>query len=127
MHVSGAGQNFVGCDPNSVIDAADRLEIEQLVCSIPIIGGKWATPAAVRACNDAMLAATRRFRDRILGYCRLNAVYGREALQERAGCVWREGMTGIKLFKHDRMNGRAVVPVTERTIVVDGTILSRAG
>jgi predicted amidohydrolase YtcJ len=28
MHVSGGGQSFFGCDVESVIDAADRLEID---------------------------------------------------------------------------------------------------
>ena len=49
MHVSGGGRSFPGCEVDSVIDAADRLEIEQLACSIPITGGRWATPESIKA------------------------------------------------------------------------------
>jgi predicted TIM-barrel fold metal-dependent hydrolase len=127
MHVSGAGQNFLGCEPDSVIDAADRLEIDQLVCSIPITGGKWATPAEVRACNDAMLAAMRCFPDRILGYAYLNPGHSREAMQELDRCVVREGMTGIKLYNQYKINDPVVFPLIERTIELGVPILSHAG
>src|SRR3954464_13263307 len=127
MHVSGAGQNFPGCEPDSVIDAADRLEIDQLVCSIPITGGKWATPEEVRACNDAMLSAMRQFPGRILGYAYLNPGYSREALRELDRCVVREGMTGIKLYNQYKINDPVVFPLIERTIELGVPILSHAG
>src|SRR4051812_19866587 len=127
MHVSGAGQNFLGCEPDSVIDAADRLEIDQLVCSIPITGGKWATPEEVCACNDAMLSAMRRYPDRILGDCYFNPRYGREALQELDRCVVREGMVGIKLYNQYKITDPVVFPLIERTIELGVPILSHAG
>jgi predicted TIM-barrel fold metal-dependent hydrolase len=127
MHVCGAGQRFLGCEADSVIDAADRLEIEQLVCSIPIIGGFWATPQEVRDCNDAVLAAMRRYPGRILGYAFLNPGHPREALAELDRCVVREAMVGIKLYNQYKINDPVVFPLIERTIELGVPILSHAG
>ena len=125
MHVDGAGQNF-GCPVDAVIDAADRLEIDQLACSIPITGGRWATPDEVRACNDAMLDAMRRHPKRILGYCFLNPGYGREALAELDRCVVREGFIGIKLYNQYKINDPVLFPLIERTIELGVPILVHA-
>lgn len=127
MHVAGAGQSFAGCEVESVIDAADRLGIEKLACSIPITGGKWATPDEVRACNDAMLVAMRSFPDRILGYAFLNPGYMREALDELNRRVVREGFIGIKLYNQYKINDPVVFPLIERTIALGVPILSHAG
>jgi predicted TIM-barrel fold metal-dependent hydrolase len=127
MHVSGRLQSFAGCEVDSVIDAADRLEIEKLACSIPIIGGRWATPDEVRECNDGVLDAMRRYPRRILGYCFLNPGYPREALAELERCVMREGMIGIKLYNQYKINDPVVFPLIERTIELGVPILSHAG
>jgi len=126
MHVSGGSQRFLGCDVDSVIDAADRLEIDQLACSIPITGGRWATPAEVRECNDGLLEAMRRHRTRILGYCFLNPGYGSEALRELERCVVDEGMVGVKLYNQYKINDPVVFPLIERTIELGVPILVHA-
>jgi predicted TIM-barrel fold metal-dependent hydrolase len=126
MHVSGGGQNFFGCDVDSVIDAADRLEIDQLACSIPITGGRWATPDEVRACNDGMLEAMRRHPTRILGYCFLNPGYARETLAELERCVVRAGMIGVKLYNQYKINDPVCFPLIERTIELGVPILVHA-
>jgi predicted TIM-barrel fold metal-dependent hydrolase len=126
MHVCGGGQRFLGCDVESVIDAADRLEIEQLACSIPITGGRWATLADVRACNDGLLEAMRRYPKRILGYCFLNPGFGREALAELDRCVLRERMLGVKLYNQYKINDPVVFPIIERTIELAVPILVHA-
>ena len=126
MHVSGGGQRFLGCDVDSVINAADRLGIDQLACSIPITGGRWATPDEVRACNDGMLEAMRRYPKRILGYCFLNPGYGREAVEELERCVVREGMTGVKLYNQYKINDPVTFPLIERTIELGVPILVHA-
>jgi predicted TIM-barrel fold metal-dependent hydrolase len=126
MHVCGGGQRFLGCDADSVIDAADRLGIDQLVCSIPITGGRWATPDEVRACNDGLLEAMGRYPNRILGYCFLNPGYGREALEELERCVVREGMVGVKLYNQYKINDPVVFPIIERTIELGVPILVHA-
>ena len=126
MHVSGGGQRFAGCEVESVIDAADRLEIEQLACSIPITGGRWATPAEVRACNDGLLDAIRQYPKRILGYCFLNPGYTREALAELDRCIVRERMLGVKLYNQYKINDPVCFPIIERTIELGVPILVHA-
>ena len=126
MHVAGGSQRFLGCDADSVIDAADRLDIDQLVCSIPITGGRWATPDEVRASNDGMLDAMRRHPKRILGYCFLNPGYGREARAELDRCVVREGFIGVKLYNQYKINDPVVFPLIERTIELGVPILVHA-
>jgi len=126
MHVCGGPHRFYGCEVESVIDAADRLEIDQLVCSIPITGGRWATPAEARECNDAMLDAMRRFPKRLLGYAFLNPGYTREALDELNRCVVREGMAGIKLYNQYKINDPVVFPLIERCVELGVPILSHA-
>ena len=126
MHVNGAGQNF-GCPVDAVVDAADRLGIERLACSIPITGGRWATPDEVRACNDALLDAMRRHPERILGYCFLNPGYGRETLRELERCVVREGMIGVKLYNQYKVNDPVLFPLIERTIELGVPVLVHAG
>ena len=127
MHVSAGPHRFYGCEPDSLIDAADRLGIDRLACSIPITGGRWATPDEVRACNDGMLEAMRRYPTRILGYCFLNPGYAREALAELERCVVRAGMIGVKLYNQYKINDPVVFPLIERTIELAVPILSHAG
>jgi predicted TIM-barrel fold metal-dependent hydrolase len=127
MHVSAGSHRFAGCEPELVVDAADRLEIDQLVCSIPVTGGRQATPAEVRECNDGLLEALRRYPKRLLGYCFLNPGYGREALRELDRCVVREGMVGVKLYNQYKINDPVVFPLIERTIELGVPILSHAG
>ena len=125
MHVNGGGRNF-GCPVDDVIDAADRLEIDQLACSIPITGDPLATPDEVRACNDAMLEAMRRYPRRVLGYCFLNPGYTREALAELERCVVREKMIGVKLYNQYKINDPVIFPIIERTIELGVPILVHA-
>jgi predicted TIM-barrel fold metal-dependent hydrolase len=125
MHVNGAGQDF-GCELRSVIDAADRLGIERLACSVPIIGGRWATPDEVAACNDAMRDAIRAFPDRLLGYAFLNPGYGREALDELDRRVVGERFIGIKLYNQYKITDPVQFPVIERTIELGVPILVHA-
>jgi predicted TIM-barrel fold metal-dependent hydrolase len=125
MHVNGAGQDF-GCPADAVIAAADRLEIDQLACSIPRIAGYPATPDEVCACNDAILDAIRSFPRRILGYCFLNPGYRQEALGELERRVVRDGFIGVKLYNQYKINDPVQFPLIERTIELGVPILVHA-
>ena len=127
MHVAGGPHRFYGCAPESVIDAADRLDTEQLACSIPITGGRRATPDEVRECNNLVLGAMRRYPNRILGYCFLDPGNGRDAIDELNRCVVREGMIGAKLYNQFKINDPVVFPIIERSIELGVPILSHAG
>jgi predicted TIM-barrel fold metal-dependent hydrolase len=127
MHVSGGSFRYAGAEARNVVDAADRLGIDQLICSMPVVGGRWAPPEEVRACNDAMLAAMREYPERILGYCFLNPGYTREALEELDRCVVGEGMVGVKLYNQYKIHDPVVFPIIERTIELGVPILVHAG
>ena len=127
MHVAGGPHRFYGCEPDSVINAADRLGIDQLACSIPITGGRRATPDEVRECNDLVLGGMHQYPKRILGYCFLDPGNGRDASNELNRCVVREGMIGVKLYNQYKINDPVVFPIIERTIELGVPILSHAG
>lgn len=127
MHVSGGPQGFWCGETRVIIDAADRLGIDTLVCSIPMLGGARATPAQVRACNDDLLRSMREYPGRILGYCFLNPGYGREALQELERCVAGEGMVGVKLYNQYKISDPVTFPLIERSIEMGVPVLVHAG
>jgi uncharacterized protein len=127
MHVVGGPHRWGWADNAQIIDAADRLGIDHLVCSVPVTGGRWATPAQVQECNNAVLHAMRAFPGRILGYCFVNPGFGREALEEIERCVVDEGMVGVKLYNQYKINDPVVFPIIERTIELGVPILSHAG
>src|SRR4029079_13770478 len=88
--------------------------------------GRWATPDEVRACNDAVLEAIRRYPKRILGYCFLHPGDGSEGLQELDRCVVRDGMIGVKLYNQYKINDPVQFPIIERTIELGVPVLVHA-
>src|SRR5829696_5995627 len=65
-------------DDRSLIEVADRLEIDQLCCSI-LTPRRPATAAGFRECNRWLAEAMGRFPGRVLGYCYVNPGHQREA------------------------------------------------
>lgn len=123
MHLNGAGIDW-GWDHNDrVIEAADKLEIDQLICSIPWLAGM-PTMDEVRVCNDAVLDMMRRYPTRILGYCYLCPGY-QETLDELARCL-DQGMVGIKLYYQYKIWDPTVRPTIERAIELGIPILDHA-
>src|ERR1051326_3438172 len=133
MHVHGGVRSWGWEDDQRLIEAADRLGIDQMVCSIPATSGRdtadrvAASPDVVRANNDGVLRAMRRFPERILGYCYVNPGYGREALEEMERCIVGERMVGVKLYNQYKLNDPVVFPIIERTIEWGVPILMHAG
>lgn len=132
MHVAGrnAAVGWRGSwrDDRAVIDAADRLEIDRLCCSIPI-----QTPADrhtsedVREVNDSLLHAMARFPGRILGFAYLTPGFGGEALAELDRCVLKHGMVGVKLYNQYKCWDGAALPIVERAIELGIPILHHGG
>jgi predicted TIM-barrel fold metal-dependent hydrolase len=126
MHLNGGNYRWGWRDNREVIEAADALGIDQLCCSIPITGGRWAEPEEVRAVNDAVLAAMRRWPERILGYCFVIAGYHDQSLQEIDRCL-DAGMIGIKLYNQYKYSDPVVFPIAEKAIERGVPILGHAG
>src|SRR2546425_4504000 len=113
-------------DDRKLVDAADKLGIDQLCCSI-LTPRRPATAEGFRECNQWVAEAMRRFPGRVLGYCYVNPGYGREASDEIRRCVEDRGFAGIKLYNEYRVNEPVVRPVIELAIELRVPILHHAG
>lgn len=99
----------------NIIETADMLGIRKLFCSRPLTGGVMAEIDAVRAANDSILAAMKRFPGRIDGYCFVQPGNGQAALDEMDRCL-DAGMMGVKLYNQFKYNDPAVFPIAEKCI-----------
>ncbi len=108
-----------------VIDAADKLGIDQLCCSI-LPPERPTGLEGFRECNRWLDEAIQRFPGRILGYCFVNPGYTREALAEIRHYVEKRGFVGIKLYNDYRVTDPAVRPVIELAIELRIPILHHA-
>jgi predicted TIM-barrel fold metal-dependent hydrolase len=125
VHISGP-HLYDALTLDGLIDLADRLEIGQLCCSLPITMGM-PTPDDVRACNDAVYAAMQAHPGRILGYCYVNPGYATEALYEIERCVDGLGMIGVKLYRQYKASDPVVYPVIEEAIALGVPVLWHVG
>src|SRR5262245_15865224 len=98
-----------------LIEAADKLGINQILCSSPIVAGAMASIEAVREVNDAVLAAMKRHPDTIMGYCFVQPGNGQAALDEIERCIGA-GMIGVKLYNQFKYSDPAIFPIAERCI-----------
>lgn len=113
-------------DDRKLIEAADKLGIDKLCCSI-LTPRRPSTPEGFRECNRWVAEAMNRFPGRILGYCYVNPGYHREALDEIRRCIEDLGFIGIKLYNEYRCNEPVVFPVVELAIELRVPILQHAG
>ncbi len=110
----------------SLIDAADRLGIDKLCCSI-LTPTRPSDPDGFRQCNDWVADGMARYPDRVLGYCYVNPGYGREALAEIRRRVEDQGFIGVKLYNEYFANEPVVWPIIELCIELNVPILHHAG
>lgn len=124
MHVNSRNSRWGWDDNDRVIEAADRLGIDQLCVSIPVT---WGMPMMeeVRLCNDGVLSAMRRYPGRILGYCYICPGYA-ESLDEIDRCL-DQGMIGVKLYNQYKIWDPAVHLIIEKAIEEKAPILEHAG
>jgi len=115
-HLNHRSREIWEADDRKLIEAADKLGIDQLCCSIltPQRPNRWTA--------DGM----RRFPGRVLGYCYVNPGYGREALDEIRRCVEDRGFIGIKLYNEYTCNEPVVFPIVELAIELSVPILHHA-
>ena len=109
-----------------LIEAANKLGIDQLCCSI-LTAKRPATAEGFRQCNAWMAEAIKRFDGRVLGYCYVNPGCGREALEEIRCCVEDRGFIGIKLYNEHKCTEPIVFPLVELAIELRVPILHHAG
>ena len=109
-----------------LIDAADKLGIDQLCCSI-LTPRRPASVEGFRECNRALAEAIQRYPDRVLGYCYVNPGHTREAVDEVRRYVEEFGFIGVKLYNEHVCTEPVVAPVVEAAIELRVPILHHAG
>ena len=97
------------------VETAERLGIDKLCCSRPITGGALAAISAVREANESVLAAMKRYPDRIAGFAFIQPGNGQAAVDEISRCV-DAGMIGVKLYNQYKYSDPMVFPVAEKCI-----------
>lgn len=120
-----------GSDPNweesdgLLIEAADKLGIDQLACSIltPI---RPATVEGFTQCNEWMLDNMRRYPGRVLAYCYVNPGHHDAALAEVRKRI-DQGFLGVKLYNEHQCIEPVVWPVVELATELGVPVLEHAG
>lgn len=110
--------------PEVNVDFAERLGIEKMYLSKPVTRGL-GTPDEFRACNDVILAAMKKYPDRLKGMLTLNPQYGKESLEEIKRCVG-EGMVGVKVYYQVKINDPLFYPIVEKLIDLKMIMLMHA-
>jgi predicted TIM-barrel fold metal-dependent hydrolase len=113
-------------DDRKLIDAADKLGIDQLCCSI-LPPERPTTLEGFRSCNLWLAEAVKRFPGRVLGYVFVNLGYGQAALDEVRRYVEEHGFIGVKLYNDYRVTDPVVAPVLELAAKLRIPILHHAG
>lgn len=117
---------YLPYNPDVVVDYADRLGIEKLAVSKPMRPGSQGLPEEFIECNNLVLKAMKMYPDRFLGQMTLNPTYKKEALEEINRCM-DQGMVGLKLYNHVKINDPLFYPVIEKFIDLKMMILMHVG
>ncbi len=112
-------------DEAQVLEAADRLGIDRLCCSV--LPARPATVEGFQMANRVMAAAHKRHPDRFLGYCFVNPGCGAAAVEEIRRCLDQPGFIGVKLYNEHLCTDPVVFPVVELAIELRVPILHHAG
>ena len=124
-HLNHRSRKTWEVDDRKLIEAADKLGIDQLCCST-LTPQRPATAEGFRECNRWTADGMRRFGGRVLGYCYVNPGYQREALEEIRRCVEDRGFIGIKLYNEYNCTEPVVFPIVELAIELGVPILQHA-
>ena len=116
--------DLYGGGPEVQIDYADRLGIEKIIVSRPVVT-QTATPDDFREANDHVLRAMKLFPGRIMGQVTLNPVFEKESIEEIDRCT-DQGMVGIKLYYQVKINDPLFYPIIEKSIDLKMLILMHA-
>ena len=113
-------------DDRKLIDAADKLGIDQLCCSI-LPPERPTTQEGYRNCNRWLVEAIKRFPGRVLGYCFVNPRYGQDALDEIRRYIEEHGFIGVKLYNDVKVTDPSMAPLLELMARLKAPLLHHAG
>lgn len=117
---------FTDDSPETQLDFADRLNIEKLVISRPMAPGSKGLPEEFIECNDLVLKAMKKYPDRLIGQPTINPRYQKASLEEINRCMG-EGMVGLKVYNHVKINDPLFFPIIEKFIDLNMIILMHVG
>lgn len=117
---------FTEDSPETQLDFADRLSIEKLVISRPMAPGSKGLPEEFIKCNDLVLKAMKKYPDRLIGQPTINPRYQKKSLEEINRCM-DEGMVGLKVYNHVKINDPLFYPIIEKFIDLNMIILMHVG
>jgi predicted TIM-barrel fold metal-dependent hydrolase len=117
---------FTEDSPATQIDIADRLFIEKLMISRPMVPGSKGLPEEFIKCNDLVLKAVKQHPDRFIGQPTINPQFQKESMEEINRCIG-EGMVGLKVYNHVKINDPLFYPIIERYIDLKMIILMHVG
>src|SRR5665647_466680 len=107
---------FSDDSPGTQIDFADRLGIEKLMISRPMVPFSKGLPEEFRKCNDLVLRCVKQHPDRFIGMLVVNPTYKKESLEEIKRCI-DAGMIGTgELYNHVKINDPLFYPIIEKFI-----------
>lgn len=115
-----------GDSPEWEVGFAERLNITKLVASKPVARNLEANPDQFRECNNMVLGAMKKAPDHIIGQMTLNPRFQKESLEEINRCIG-EGMVGLKLYSHVKINDPLFFPIIEKFIDLKMIILMHVG
>ncbi len=110
--------------PKEQIDFADRLGIEKMIISRPIVEGK-ATPEEFIESNNLVLKAIKLYPGRFIGQPTINPLYLKESMEEIKRCI-DQGMYGLKVYTQVKINDPLFYPVIEKYIDLKMIIMVHA-
>ncbi len=124
-HLTHHSRSNWEAEDRKLIDAADKLGIDQLCCST--LTPHWpASLDGFRECNQWTAEGMRRYPGRVLGYCYVNPGYNHAALEEIRRYVGDHGFMGIKLYNEYTCTEPVVYPIVELAIELGVPILHHA-
>ena len=100
--------------PEELVNYADRLGVDRMIISRPIVDGV-GTPDEFIEYNNMVLRAMKQYPGRFLGQMTLNPIYQKESLEEIKRCV-DQGMVALKVFVQVKINDPLFYPVIEKLI-----------
>jgi len=104
--------NLFDGEPESNIDFADRLYIDKMVVSRPIVSGA-GSPADFKSYNDLVIKAMRKYPGRFIGQITVNPQFQKESLQEIDRCL-DEGMISLKVYTQVKISDPLFYPIIEK-------------
>ncbi|WP_144935400.1 amidohydrolase family protein [Paenibacillus sp. 32O-W] len=107
----------------ATLEEGDRLGVRLFVGSSICNYEHYPTWEQVRLANDDMVAVTRRYPDRVAGYCYVNPRHGEKALADFRRRIEDQGMIGLKLWVATLCNDPLAFPFIEQAIAYRAPIL----